>query len=424
MSRALALALAMVVLALLLATPHAGTQAQDQVEVKIKWVTYINPTDGIDLASGTCALGDYIAVVGEANRIPPYVARGKPYVVLLRKSDGGIERKWIGNEVGGLYNCISIGGKLYAVGTTFVDNNFYGVIYIFDVNLNILARIRSESPSGYFSLVYDGKALYLGGWSYEDVDEDSEEEVVGLVEKRTLDASLPSVNSKKIYFGSWKWGLILDIGVEPSTGRIWAVGFYGDSNDKEHSLIVIFDDSLRVFRIIDYPEGSRGYLGRLAGIVFDGRQYAYISGPEGVAKFSADGELVVINKDGKERYKIVYGYNYLYTFGRDGIRGYLGHVLYIHDTNLNIVKRYELSENPSYFDIGRPALEGNNIYVAGHDETLGKGNSRVVVYSLSIESVAASDRALTQLIVVGLAAIGVALAIVLLAVAFLLLRRR
>jgi len=384
-SRVLAPALAIVILALLLATPHVDAQAQGQVEVRIRWVTYINPTDGEDSASGACIFGDYIAVVGAAG--------SKPYVALLRKSDGVVIREWIGRENGAFLNCISIGGKLYAIGHTTVDIvNDYGVIYVFDVNLKVLARVRSESPSEYYSLAYDGKALYLGGWIYEDVDGDGKQEIVGLVEKRALDESLSLVNSKKIYFGSWEWGWINDIGVEPSTGRIWAVGFYEDSNIEEHSLIVIFDSDLREFKVIDYPKDNVRFLGWLTGIAFDGR-YVYISSLGGVAKFTADGRLVTINRDGKAREKIVYGYNYLYTFGGNYTKGYYRYMLYIHDTNLNLVKSYVLSENVnvnSYFlvsYVGRPVLEGNNIYVAGIDYALGYSDFRIVVYSLLIEGV-------------------------------------
>jgi len=387
MPRVLALSLATVILAILLATPHIGTQAQDEVEVKIRWVTYINPTDGRDEAYGTCVFGDYIAVLGQAES-------KNPYVVLLRKSNGSVVREWIGSETGALYNCISIGGKLYAFGYSYVDYNYYGLIYVFGVNLRILAKIMSENPSGYYSLAYDGKALYIGGWTYEDVNGDGGKEWVGLVEKRALDESLSLVSSKKIYFGSWREGWIYDIGVDPSTGRIWAVGWYKDFDDKIHSLIVVFDSDLRELKVIDYPRGSRGYLGNLYGIAFDGRGYAYIFGDIGVAKFSADGELVAIDKDDRRRDKIVYDNNYLYTFGEDYIRYHWRHVLYIHDANVNVViKRYVLSENVnarSDFHIGRPALEGNSIYVAGYDEALGGWNTRVVVYSLSIEGVTAT----------------------------------
>jgi len=70
-------------------------------------------------------------------------------------------------------------------------------------------------------------------------------------------------------------------------------------------------------------------------------------------------------------------------------------VLYVHDTDLNLVKRYVLSERVdanSYFYIGRPALEGNNIYVAGYIYDLDPG---VIAYALSIEGVTATTTVTT-----------------------------
>jgi len=435
MSKALVLALATIVLLLLLATPHVGTQAQDRVEVGMRWVKYINPTGSGDSAHGTCVFGDYIAVVGKVGWTPPHFAReGKPYVALLRKGDGGVVKEWTGSEAGGFSNCISIDGKLYAVGDTKVGGDYYGAIYVFDENLNVLARIAGGGRSYYSSLAYDGKALYLGGLAYEDVNGDGIQEQVWLVEKRDP-GDLSLIASKRMHLGSWQYGWIHDIGVEPSTDRVWAVGSYQEPGGRWHSLIVAFDSSLGDFKVIDYPEGSKGYLGGLTGIAFDGWRHAYIAGIDGVAKFSADGELVAVNRDVRARYKIVYYNNYLYTFGESW--------LYILDTNLNIVKEYMLSENvnaPPDFREGRPTLEGNNIYVAGFDYALGYPNTRITVYSLSIEVVTegttatatatpaytkaptttiVSEGASTLLIAAGLAAIGIALAI-----AFLLLRRR
>jgi len=376
--------------------PHVNKQTQDQVEAKIRWTKYIDPTDGGDIAFGTCVLGDYIAVVGavrvthdEKNEI----LSSRPYVALLRKSDGTIVKEWIGNELGFFFNCISIDGKLYAFGFT-IDlvkarkaRDYFGPIYVFDAGLNIIAKITGEDFVAYSSLAYDGRSLYIGGFGDEDVDRDGKKENVWLVEKRDP-VSLSLIASKKIYLSSWKGGAIEDIGVDPSTGNIWAVGYYKDYSKKSHSLIVVLDGSLRVLKVIDYPVGSEGYLDWLYGIAFDGRQYAYIVGDNGVAKFSLDGKLVAINRNISAMTKIVYGHGYLYTFGEEKIRDYWRHVLYIHDTNLNIVKSYVLSEGVnanSFFHHGRPAPEGSNIYVAGYDEALGDDSPRIVVYSLTLE---------------------------------------
>jgi len=108
--------------------PHIDRQTQSRIEAKIRWTKYIDPTEGEDVAHGSCVFDDYIAVVGEIDVDRTYPGRGRPYVVLLRKSDGGVVREWIGSERATFINCISVGGKLYTVGVTRVDEEFYGVI--------------------------------------------------------------------------------------------------------------------------------------------------------------------------------------------------------------------------------------------------------------------------------------------------------
>jgi len=357
-----------------------GMQTESQPEVVTVWRMYIFPTNGSNIAAGTCIFGDYVAVVG--------MAENEPYVFLLHKNNGSVMDGGIAGERGAFFNCISIGEKLYAVGYTIIGYSDYGLIYVFDSDANVLARTVGREPSFYYSLAYDGRILYIGGLGYDDVNKDGYLEPVWLIEKWNS-SSLSLITSRKIYFGSWKLGWVNDVGVEPSTGRIWAVGFYEDSSNKTHSLITILDSNFNVARVIDYPEGSNGYLGMLIGVTFDGKGYVYVLGDYGVAKFSLDGELVAVNRDYRARSKIVYGYGYLYSFGIDIVGGYLRHVLYIHDTNLSVVKEHVLSENvnaSSLFSLGRPALEEGIIYVAGYDYLPGPSNSRIVVYAIQLRS--------------------------------------
>jgi len=374
---------------------HVGTRTQNPIEVKVRWATYINPTEGYDVANGTCVFGDYIAVVGEVGRVDFSTVAGRPYVALLRKSDGGVVKEWIGSEWGGLSNCISINGKLYVIGYTYAGYRF---IYVFDRDLNILVRIRGGGLPNYLSPAHDGRMLYIGGWTREDVNKDGIEERVWLVEKRDPN-DLSLIALRKIYLDSWRSGEIHDIGVEPSTGRVWVIGFYIDSSGKLHSLIVMLDSDLRDVKVVDYPPGSRGYLGKLYSIAFDGRQYVYVSGGYGVAKFSVDGELIAVYRDIKVRYKIVYNHGYLYTFRRDYDKGRWRHILCIHDTNLNFVKKYVLSENTYlYLSTDTPILEGNNVYIVETEKALGHPNSRILVYSLALESVPAVGISMPELL--------------------------
>jgi len=378
-----ALALVLVVLTLLLLqsmpTSYTLTVNADTIDVSMRWIRYINPTDYEDRANGVCIFGDNIAIVGDA--------AVKPYVALLSKNDGNIVKEWIGDERGELINCISIGKKLYAVGRVYIGYDDYGLIYVFDENLNVVASTIKKS-SAYRTLAYDGEALIIGGWTLKDLNGDGYLEPVWIVEKRDPN-SLSPIASREMYFGSWIGGWIHDIGVEPSTGMIWAVGFYEDSDRRPHSLIILLDRDLKILKIIDYTEGDLGHLFSFYGIAFDGEGHVYVSGWYGVAKFSLDGNLITVNKDYRLRWKIVYGYGHVYTFVAEEAENHSWHVLYVHDSNLNIVERYVLSKNvyaDSHFYVGRPALEEGIIYVAGYDYALGGENSRVVVYAIELPS--------------------------------------
>jgi len=114
--------------------------------------------------------------------------KAKSYVALLNKSDGCVVKEWIGDENGVLFNCISIDGKLYAVGHTYVGKDQYGAIYVFDENLNVLPNASSKKPSEYYSLAYDGRALYIGGAICGKMGQDRGN-VFGLLRRGILSAS-------------------------------------------------------------------------------------------------------------------------------------------------------------------------------------------------------------------------------------------
>ncbi|ADM28059.1 conserved hypothetical protein [Ignisphaera aggregans DSM 17230] len=231
--------------------------------VFVKWSRYINPTDRRDDTYGTCIFGDYVAVVGEVGYNFPDLNVGRPYVALLRRSDGRVVKEIIGNRLGDSITALSIDGKLYTVGYTYVGVS-YKYIYVYDANLNTLKEVSGRESSEYYSLTYDGRALYVGGSIRKDLDGDGDPEKVWLVEKRDLN-TLGLVESREIYFGSWREGWMNDIGVESSTGRIWTVGYHDN-----HSLIVVLGRDLEILKVIVYPEDSEGCLGPLYGVTFDG----------------------------------------------------------------------------------------------------------------------------------------------------------
>jgi len=336
----------------------------------IKWVKYINPTNIIDFAFGTCVFRGYIAVVGIADHYP--------YIVLLDRDSGDIVREWIGGEIGGFYNCVSIGDKLYVVGTL----SPRGVIYVFDENLNIVKTANSiNNYTGYKSIIYDGSYIYIGGESSKDVNNDGNIEYIWLIEKRTVDLNL--VSFKEIYLDSWKGGFLLDMDVNPVTGDIWVVGryyVYVNRTEIGHSLIAILNNNLNSVKLIDYPVGHENYLDWPYGICFDSNGYAYVTGL-GVAKFDLHGKLVAINRKLDYSRKILCIGNSIYVFRHP--------FLTVLDNNLNIVDEYVLSRNvdanvTSSFMEGKASFDGKNIYVAGVDRALGWYNLRIVVYSIAI----------------------------------------
>jgi len=204
--------------------------------VTVKWIKYLSPTDQQNRAYGTCIFGDYVAVVGDANN--------RPYVALLNKNDGKLIKEWIGKETGYLYNCISIGDKLYAVGKTFIIYNnlthsfdVVGTIYVFNKTLNVVSKIINyKNGSVYTSITYDGNYIYVGGKTRKDSNESIE---VILLEKRTFNLTL--INSKEIEIYPFRGDLwtkdvefykknlridIVDIDVNPVTGDLWIIEQY------------------------------------------------------------------------------------------------------------------------------------------------------------------------------------------------------
>jgi len=356
----------LIFLAILAITP---VLAQPYNLASVNWVKYIKLSGGRDYACGTCIFGDYLAVVGYAN--------WHPSLILLDRSTGYIIRKWVGEDYGIFCNCFSTGNTLYAVSTK-------GAIYAFDKDLNLLSKARGPSNSRFSSITYDSEYLYIGGYIWKDINLDGKDEEICYIEKRTKNLEL--ISYKELYTRNWKDGYIYDLGINPTTGELWAVGGYEDTSNRTHSLIVIFDKELRELKRIDYPYGNEYYLDWLFGICFDDIGNAYIGGCDGVAKFDKYGNVINIIKVNKYAVKITCINGLVYTFDFEYIDNYWRHVLYILDSELNMIEKHVLSENvnaDSLFLKGRPCFDGKNVYVAGFDYALGN-YSRWAVYSLAV----------------------------------------
>jgi len=153
-------------LALLVLAIAPGTVAQS-----VNWVQYINPTDRDDVAHGVCMIGDCLAVVGKAD--------DQDFVALLDRANGEVVKTWVGGG-GRLINCLSVGGRLYAVGK--------GGVYIFNEELVVLKQVEADWIP--VAISFDGSYLYLAGGIEKDVDGDGESEWLWRIEKRTLDLDL------------------------------------------------------------------------------------------------------------------------------------------------------------------------------------------------------------------------------------------
>jgi len=351
-----------------------STQAQplSNTTLTVNWVKYINPTEGIDLASGTCLFGDYVAIVGFANQ------SSYPFVVLLNKSTGNIEKTWRGESPGWFISCLSVGDALYAVGLERINEDCQGIIYVFDKNLNVVKKVQCAEC--FSSIAYDGEYFYIGG-------------IIGnfwCIEKRTIDLDL--VKYTKVRAKSWVYGEIVDVGVNPATDEVWAVGWYWENETStyhsatEHSLLVIFDKELREIKRIDYSQNNESYFDWFAGVSFDGSGNAYVVGKHGIAEFDPSGTPIAIRKDIVVAKTICIG-SRVYGFGNKYIDGHWKQVIYVFGTGLNILSTYVLNKDlnaSSYFNIGRPSFDGRSIYVAGSDEALGEWNDRWVVYSIPV----------------------------------------
>jgi len=374
------------------------------VGIRVNWVRYLKLSEGNDLASGTCFFGDYVAVVGSADNWPS--------VVLLDRDTGEVVKTWRGEFLGYFSDCLSVGDTLYAVGV----NEEKGYIYAFDKNLRVIKGV-STIITGYphCSISYDGEYLYTLG----RIDEDDSE--ASCIEKRTLNLKL--IRHKELDRSTRI--KINNIGVNPATGELWAIGVYytepssidellksieevkkgveklenllGSTEITEIwaldfdnpccllPLLVIYDGELREVKRVEYPKDRKNYLGILYDICFDYMGNAYVAGSRGIAKLDRHSNLVAVNILGSVR-KIACG-DLIYAFGNVRMGHYYRHVLYVLDGRLNAIEEQFLSKSVdtnSFFSLGgKASFDGYSVYAAGFDYFLGKENGRWVIYSIA-----------------------------------------
>jgi len=324
----------------------------------LKWVRYLEvmgERGWRGCGYGVCLHRDYLVVVGSAGE--------QPYTALLNRADGRVVSEDVGLGEGSLYNCVSVGDRIYVAGS------------VMEVVGDSSGRYHVDR---YTSIVFDGVSLYVGGIAYSY--ESSDGKRVWVIEKRDLSGE--TAYRRIVELSQFKDPFLFDMGVDPVTGNLWAIG-----GSKEYSLILVLDKNLDEIKQMAYPRGSKNYFGVAYGICFDGEGYAYVAGSNGLAKLSSRGELVAVNKRHGGFTKVACTGNYVYAFGDKRIEGYQRHVLVAFDRSLNSVKENVLSKKTraqSYFTWGKPAFDGNTLYAAGWDEA--HDMERIVVYAIQTAS--------------------------------------
>jgi len=335
-------------------------------------IRYIDMDMGVGVpitAYGVCNFGDRLAVMGSY------------FVALFDKATGKLVKMWNGSDT--FYNCVSVGDRLYAVSGS--------GIYAFDKELNVVKSVKINwSP---YAIASDGEYLYVAGltWRY---DTGEQYETVWRIEKRTLDLELVAYNKFYIDWGRW-WVCrydAYDIAINPATDELWVVGFYHCDYSGPNrtwvippfiarTLVLIFDKQLHAVRILDFSNFDKGYIGLPYGICFDEDGNAYVVGSV-VAKFNKSGDVVAVNYLVYNVYKIACAGGRIYVFGNEDVDGYDRPLVYILSENLSIVDKFVIHKvNISSFYIGKPAVDGVRVFVAGYDFS-----QSVFIYSLSLNT--------------------------------------
>jgi len=376
---------------------------------QVKWVKHINPTSGVDYGYGTCLFGNYLVVVGEAD--------GSPFLALLDRESGEVVKTWSRGS-GEFTNCVAVGDRLYVVGYVEEQDGYYQ-IYVFDKNLKVIYKVQVYNAVP-VDIVYQGGYFYIGGVKAENIS--GQYKPVWYIEKRTPDLSL--VVSREIYDANWESGVVYNIGVNPVTEDVWAVGDHMVGGVMR-PLVAILDKDLNLKRLVQLP----GYTGFFGGICFDREGNAYVSGNETTIKFDKNGNYIKRYSGGG---RVICIKDRLYSFGIVNVTvgvpmRQLGYGIIDIKTLQEIGRAYlpvssiDMFNLTAFYPPGRPSFDGRYIYVAGvldlgfrtGGETPPPRDTEIVVFAVPVVStvkvVDSSGRPLAGFIVKGVAAGGFSL---------------
>ncbi|WP_193322783.1 hypothetical protein [Pyrobaculum calidifontis] len=320
---------------------------------QIKWAKHINPTSGIDKGYGTCLFGNYLVIVGRAG--------DSPFLALLDRESGEVVKMWSRGS-GWFINCIAVGDSLYAAGYVEERDEYYQ-IYVFDRNLNVINRVQVNN-AGLRDIIYWDGYFYIGGYVWKDFG--GQYKPVWYIEKRAPDLSL--VAYREIYDANWEDSDVYNVGVNPVTGDVWAVGYY-TVGGVERPLVAILDKNLNLKRLIQLP----GYTGFFGGICFDREGNAYVSGNRTTVKYDKSGNYIKRYSGGglitciKDR---------LYSFAHVNATVIVPmHQLVYSVIDMETMERIKQVDLPAssigIFNLttvyapGRPSFDGRYVYAAG-----------------------------------------------------------
>jgi len=198
------------------------------------------------------------------------------------------------------------------------------------------------------------------------------------------------VTFREVYDDGWSSGGVVNVGVNPATGDVWAVGYYRAGGDP-HPLAAIFDRGLSLKRLVQFSN----YTGFFVSICFDGEGNAYVSGivegEEVTVKFDKDGgEVKRYNGGGvaacvKDRL-------YLFRRVREGSAWRLAYEV-VDAKTMESVRRVYLPASSefnatNFYAPGKPSFDGRYIYVAGVIDLGGSpfSDTEVVAFAVPVVS--------------------------------------
>lgn len=322
-----------------------------QEEIKVNWLVENNPSLLFDVPFSTCEKDAHVYVVGFDYSIEIGILQLR--VEKRLKNDGSLVKNWTykSSEYGGLlYDCIIMGEKLYAVGTSYSINDSNWILLVFDLNLNLLNYFNLTEISGAaISAISDSEFLYVAGVNTNVSTWGIRVEKIRLSDLSIVKEYISNLLSLEAY----------NVEINPVNNQIWIAG----NNNSEKWRIEILDKDLTQIKSVETDIGASAI-----SVGFDEEGYSYVAGDGGVIKLSKDGEEIKRYAQPAVFAKTRFLNNRLYVAGGENIGNYARQVLYVFDKELNLLNKTIVSKGidaDAIFLTGRMASDEENLYISG-----------------------------------------------------------